>query len=147
MIITPFSVAQTWVGAREVLGNKSNPLIVAMLQTCDTGTDNDEVAWCSAFVNFICKQLRLPRSKSLAAKSWMDVGFPISVFDAKPDADIVIFNRTANPALGHVGFFAGIDSHQEEANKTIVILGGNQSNSVSLQHFPIDQIAGVRRLI
>jgi uncharacterized protein (TIGR02594 family) len=147
MIITPFQVAQTWVGTKELPGNENCPAILAMIDSCDhAGKISDEIAWCSAFINFICKQLRLPRSKSLAAKSWLNVGFPVSIHDAQPDSDIVIFNRTANPALGHVGFFAGIDPHKDEANQTLVILGGNQSNSVSLQHYPIDQVAGVRRL-
>jgi uncharacterized protein (TIGR02594 family) len=108
---------------------------------------HDEIPWCSAFVNFICKQLKLPRSKSLSAKSWLAVGIPISIEEARPDADIVIFNRTNNPALGHVAFYAGYDPHISEPNKSVVVLGGNQGNQVSLQYFPVNKIAGVRRLI
>lgn len=145
--ITPFTLMQQLVGTKELSGNADNPLILAMLQCCDSSVSHDEVPWCSAGLNFICKLANAPRSKSLAAKSWLKAGRPIDLSDAIPGWDVVILNRGNNPALGHVGLFAGIDMHNEEANATLVILGCNQSNSISLQHFPIGSVAGVRRLI
>lgn len=148
MIITPFQVAQTFVGIKEFSGAQDNPLILAMLQTCPTpAVLNDEVAWCSAFVNFIAKMLKLPRSHSLAAKSWLEVGYPLYIGDGIVDSDIVVFNRGTNPALGHVGFFAGTSPGVSGASFKVHILGGNQGNSVSLQDFPVSDIAGIRRLI
>lgn len=150
MLITPFQVAQTFVGIKELPGNTNNPLILAMIQTCNSSVQlNDEVPWCSAFVNFVAKLLKLPRTHSLAAKSWLDVGHVVtSPGYAQIDSDIVILNRTANPALGHVGFFAGLaDSVHYNNEAKIYILGGNQNNSVSLQAFPLNQVAGIRRLI
>ena len=42
---------------------------------------------------------------------------------------------------GHVGFYVGL--HEED----IMILGGNQSNSVSLKMYPKEILLGVRRLL
>lgn len=143
MQITPLTVAMQFVGTKELTGNLDNSLILAMIQTCDCSSTElkDEIPWCSAFVNFICKTLNLPRSKSLAARSWLGVGSPIGINYANADCDIVILKRGLNPAQGHVGFFAGED------NAGIHILGGNQNNSVSLQVFPVGDVVGVRRLI
>jgi hypothetical protein len=43
-------------------------------------------------------------------------------------------------APGHVGFFAGVDGTK------ILVLGGNQSDSVSIGSYPKNTLLGVRRL-
>jgi uncharacterized protein (TIGR02594 family) len=141
MITTPFEMAQTFMGTKEVEGIVDNPLILAMLRTDDTWPKNDEVPWCSAFMNFVCKCCRVVRSKSLAAKSWLNFGLSINLNEAQIGFDVIILHRGTNPANGHVGFYAGMDG----ANK-VRVLGGNQSNSVSIDSFPVSRIAGVRRL-
>ena len=142
MIITPFQIAQTLVGNKELLGKADNPLILAMIQTCNAidGELHDEIPWCSAFINFIAKLTRLPRSHSLAARSWLEIGIPLSTPQLTVDSDIIILKRgTGNQ--GHVGFFAGFEGEY------IIILGGNQSNSVNLQKFIDTDVIGMRRLV
>ena len=147
MNITAFDLAQRFVGVRELPGDKDNPFVMAML-TLDQGwPQHDEVPWCSAFVNFIAWMLRLPRSKSLGARSWLQVGTPVISSIATPRSDVIVVTRGANPAgpevinaPGHVGFFAGWDNHG------VAILGGNQGNSVGVAVFPAERILGVRRL-
>lgn len=141
MITSPFQVAHRFIGVKELEGSANNPLIIAMIDTCQEGIIDDEVPWCSAFVNFIHKFLGLPRTHSLRAKSWLEIGVSISLPYAMPDSDILILHRTDNPALGHVGYFAGV--HEDK----VLVLGGNQNNSVSIQSFPISKIAGIRRII
>jgi uncharacterized protein (TIGR02594 family) len=145
MVITPFQVAQTFIGIKELDGDKDNPLILAMIQSCNPISEElkDEIPWCSAFVNFVCKHLRLPRSHSLAARSWLNIGQVVTRFELLCDADIVVFKRGIDPRKGHVGFFAGYNNEKQAVH----ILGGNQSNSVSLQQFNIEEIIGCRRLI
>lgn len=139
--MTAFELALRYVGVKEMsIGN--HPLIMWWLSLSGYEPDApDEIPWCSAFVNGIAWELRLPRSKSARARSWLNVGYPVTLYDSKPDYDIVVLKRGTNPDLGHVGFFAGT----EEGNK-VVILGGNQSNSVSLQQYFISDVVGVRRL-
>lgn len=147
-MITPFSIMQQLVGTRELIGDKDNPLILAMIATCNfSGESHDEVPWCSAGLNFVAKLANCPRSKSLSAKSWLGVGQVINLDDAVVGYDIIIFNRGSNKALGHVGLFAGFDHHTDEPNSSVVILGANQGNAISLQHFPVGDVVGVRRLI
>ena len=143
-----YELAQRFVGTKEVNGTTSNPQVLAMLRLDDTWPDDDSVPWCSAFTNYIAWLLRLPRSKSLRARSWLLVGEVIDLNSAEPGFDVVIFKRGsgAQPgadvidAAGHVGFYAGMDSTK------ILVLGGNQGDSVSISSYPKSRLLGVRRL-
>jgi len=138
--VDAFDLAQRFVGIREVAGAVHNPQIVAMLRLDGADIADDETPWCSAFANYIAWLLRLPRSHSLAARSWLGVGLVVTPSNASVGFDVVILDRPPNPASGHVGFFAGYD------NTTVRILGGNPGNAVSIIGFPRSRILGVRRL-
>lgn len=147
MTITAFDLAQRFIGTKEAAGVSNNPLVVAMLKLDNAWPEGDDVPWCSAFVNFIAWLLRLPRSKSLSARSWLQVGTPVPIADAAVGFDVVILNRSKGPsnpdildAPGHVGLFGGREG------ASVIVLGGNQGDSVSLQRFPIADVLGIRRL-
>ncbi len=149
LAVTPFDVAARFIGTKESPGVAANPLILSMLRLDATWPAQDEVAWCSAFVNFIAWLLRLPRSKSLSARSWLKVGEPITIEQAEPGFDIVILRRGVNSpgpevlqAPGHVGFFAGLRA----SDGAVQLLGGNQGNAVSIAAFAAKDVLGVRRL-
>jgi uncharacterized protein (TIGR02594 family) len=153
MNITAFDLAQRFVGAREVPGALRNPQIMAMLQLDNKWPEDDSVAWCSAFVNYIAWLLRLPRSKDLRARSWLNVGRPVFGKDLTVGFDIAILSRTDNDpdetvidAPGHVGFYGGFDKYPPEQFQNIYILGGNQDDSVNITMFPVQRILGLRRL-
>ena len=137
--ITAFEMAQRFVGITEVPGTKDNPTVMAMLKLDNSWPQNDEVPWCSAFANYIAWLLRLPRSKSLGARSWLNVGVPVKLEDAVAGFDVVILAR-GEPPQGHVGFFAG------SSPTMISVLGGNQGNKVSIQEYARDRLLGIRRL-
>lgn len=167
LTVTPFSLAQRFVGVKEAPGAASNPMIQAMLGL-DLGTVmGDDVAWCSAFANYIAWLLRLPRSKSLAARSWLRVGTVVpSLKDAVPGFDVVILKRGEGDqpgpdviaAPGHVGFFAGYEAGRLEpasegapftmkiGEGRVHLLAGNQGDMVSVATFPESRVLGVRRL-
>lgn len=146
--ITAYKLAERFIGTTEILGNMHNPHIIAMLKLDSKWPDGDEVPWCSAFINYICWLLRLPRSKSLMARSWLEVGKPIHMIQAKPGFDVVILKRgkdqpgpEVTSAPGHVGFYAGeVDNH-------ILLLGGNQSNQVNVTPYDTHRVLGFRRLL
>lgn len=140
MYITPYQLAERFTGIQEISGSMDNPQIMAMLKLDNVWPEHDEVPWCSAFMNYVCWLMRLPRSKSLAARSWLDIGRPISLEDAKAEYDVVILNRPPNPESGHVGFFAGWEDDQ------IYLLGGNQGDTVKVSAFDSSRVIGVRRL-
>ena len=124
---------------KEVPGVKDNPFIVWCLSTCNLDT-HDETPWCSAFVNGICYILGITRSNSAWARSWLMYGEPIELENAEVGFDICIFQRGTGQQ-GHVGFYAGMKDEK------IMILGGNQSDSVSVMLFGKDKLLGVRRLV
>lgn len=134
-------IASRFLGLREIKGQVHNPQILAMLKLDNIWPQGDEIAWCSAFVNYVCWILDVPRSRSLAARSWLSVGAEVKLTEALRGRDIVVLSRGDNPALGHVGFFHSLDGLGVE------ILGGNQNDMVNVDRFPIARVVGVRRLI
>ncbi len=145
---TPLDVARVFIGTEEVSGTIDNPQILAMLKLDNKWPENDEVPWCSAFVNYICKLGGLPRSKSLLARSWLEVADEVKLEDAEPGFDIVVLKRGGGEqpgpenttASGHVGFYVGHD-------RTFVrLLGGNQGDSVKESSYHVSRILSIRRL-
>ena len=145
---TAFDIAQRFVGIKEVGGSVDNPQIMAMLKLDNDWPEADEVPWCSAFANYVAWLLRLPRSKSLRARSWLQVGRGILLDNAAPGYDVVILKRGKGEqpgpevinAPGHVGFYAG------RFGDFVEVLGGNQSDTVKISRYPVKNILGVRRL-
>lgn len=145
--MNPFDLAERFSGIREVGGSVDNPQIMAMLRLDNKWPTGDEVPWCSAFVSYICWLLRLPRSTSLRARSWLTVGVPVSMTDARK-GDIVILTRGKGDqpgpevldAPGHVGFYAGL------TDQFVEVLGGNQSDTVKVSRYPQKTILGIRRV-
>jgi uncharacterized protein (TIGR02594 family) len=148
MNITAYWVAERFEGTKEVPGRAANPQVMAMLNLDSAWPEDDEVPWCSGFVNYVCWILRLPRSKSLRARSWLNVGRPIPLNEAEVGWDVVIFNRADGPhdpniidAPGHVAFYAGMLD-----NDWVYVLGGNQGDTVKVSRYPVSDVLGVRRL-
>jgi len=149
MNISAFDIAQRFVGIKEVGGSVDNPQIMAMLKLDMDWPEADEVPWCSAFANYVCWLLRLPRSKSLRARSWLTVGRGIQLDDAIAGFDVVVLKRGSGnqpgpeviKAPGHVGFYAG------RFGEFIEVLGGNQSDTVKVSRYKKSKLLGVRRLL
>lgn len=145
--IDAFDVAQRFAGIEEFDGQLDNPQLMAMLKLDVDWPEGDEVPWCSAFVNYVCWLLRLPRSKSLRARSWLQVGTAVPLSEADR-GDIVVLTRGAGDqpgaevieAPGHVGFYAGVDGNWIE------VLGGNQSNTVKVSRYPKSRLLSIRRI-
>ena len=143
MNITLFDIAQRFVGIKEIPGkDKNNSQIMAMLNLDQNWPESDEVAWCSAFLNYCAWLLRLPRSKSLMARSWLQVGRPINFNEAKPGFDVVVLWRGLidDGKSGHVGLFAVY------VKDGVCLLSGNQNDSVLISAYPVEKILGIRRL-
>lgn len=148
MAITPLDVAQKFLGVKEQAGQGSNPLVLAMLQHVASWPKDDAVAWCAAFVGFVCWLTGMPETHSLAARSWLLAGRSVPLVEATPGYDIVVLKRGSDSpgplvlaAEGHVGFYVN------QGLTFVRVLGGNQADSVSIEEFPIDRILDVRRLL
>ena len=144
--MTPYQVAQRFIGIKEMPGHDMNTaMIMAFLQLDAQWPQDDEVPWCSGFVNWCHWFAKYPRTESLRARSWLLLGTPTDLNQAEP-GDIVIFNRGGpqDPdiieAPGHVGFYMSSDQ------TFIHTLGGNQSNQVKESVYPINDLLGIRQI-
>ena len=148
--MTAYDIARRYLGTKERPGTQHNPHIVAWLEDAGLGRNTaDETPWCAVFVRHVAWLTGIPVPRLPArARSWLTVGEPIALADAVPGWDIVILKRGTGDqpgpetlsAPGHVGFFAG------RTGDSVLLLGGNQVNSVSVQPFPVSRVLGVRRL-
>lgn len=149
MQISAYDLATRFIGVKEIPGSRANPMVLAMLQLDGDWPQDDSVPWCSAFTNYIAWLLRLPRSKALNARSWLSVGRPVPLASARCGFDVVILKRGigAQPgpevlnAPGHVGFYGSTEGDR------ILLLGGNQGDTVSVGRYPVADLLGVRRLL
>ena len=91
--VTAYSLAERFIGVDEIEGNASNPHVLAMLQLDQDWPEGGHVPWCSAFMNYVAWLLRLPRSKNLRARSWLQVGRSVDLSDAEVGFDVVVLKR------------------------------------------------------
>ena len=135
-----YALASEEVGMQEIKGPMHNPEIVQMFADVGHGwVKDDETAWCAAFNGAMLERAGLPSTRKLNARSYLDWGEPVDLAEAEP-GDIVVFSRgDPNGWQGHVGFFV------RNAGTHIEVLGGNQSNSVSVARYPKSRLLGVRR--
>ena len=130
----PFAWADLHVS--ETPGRSDNPRIVDYFRRVGHAyVQGDETPWCAAFVGACLERAGLRSTRSLAARSYLGWGveMPAPSFGA-----IVVLSRGADPALGHVGFLVGLtDAH-------VIVLGGNQSNAVTVAAFDRARVLGWR---
>lgn len=138
--MTSYDFAQRYIGLKEIAGPKADATIAAMFAKAGhPEIKSDEVSWCAAFVGACLVDVGMKGTGSLAARSYLKWGRPVDLAEAQP-GDVVVFWRVKPDGWqGHVGFFAG------QTAKTIKVLGGNQSDSVSYGFYPKDRLLGVRR--
>lgn len=137
-------VAFNELGVREVEGSGDNPRIVEYHAATSGKFHDDEVPWCSSFVNWCFEQSGVSRTNSALARSWLGWGKSITY---PPPGAVAVLSRGAGPqpgpevmsAPGHVGFYLGHATAVE-----VLILGGNQEDSVSIGRFPALSVLGFR---
>lgn len=135
-----FAEAIKYYKVREIPGKKNNPLIVEWTKSILSWANDDEVPWCSAFLNAMAEAAGLEKTSKANARSWLDIGIEI---DNPVVGDVVVFWReNQNSWKGHVGVFVGFS----EDGKNILVLGGNQGNEVNISKYPIYRLLGYRRL-
>lgn len=155
LAVTALDLAGRFRGLREAPGAASNAQVLGMLRLDVSTVAGDDVPWCSAFVNYVAWLLDLPRSKSLAARSWLTVGTPVSIDEAEAGFDVVVLKRGLGPqpgpevvrgASGHVGFFVSASGLLGAPPGMVLVLGGNQSDAVGVAAFRAADVLGIRRL-
>lgn len=130
------ALAELADGVAEVQGPKSNPRIAEYLSSVNQ-PGNDEIAWCSAFVNWCVIRAGLEGTNSAAARSWLKWGQPAENFQF---GSILVMSRGTSSWQGHVGFYLGLKAGQ------FLLLGGNQGDRLSLAYFPLGKVLGLREI-
>jgi uncharacterized protein (TIGR02594 family) len=133
--------AKKHIGTTEIAGLTHNPKIVRYF--ADVGhswVQDDETPWCAAFVGSVLASIGIEGTNKLNARSYLDWGNPVDI-DAAQDGDVIVFwRKSPSGPYGHVGFFAG---WADSGNP--LVLGGNQSDSVSIAEYPRGRVLAVRR--
>lgn len=135
-----FNEAIKYHGVKEIPGKQHNSIIVGWSQRILSWVNDDEISWCSSFLNAMAENVGLEHSGKANARSWLDVGTPI---ENPVIGDVVIYWRVSpTDWRGHVGIFVGYSYD----GKSILTLGGNQSNQVNISPYSVDRLLGFRRL-
>lgn len=128
------------INTKEIVGTKHNQTIIDWAE--EVGVDKvytkDEIPWCGLYVAVVCQRAKKdikPVGNVLWARNWSKFG------ESKKKAglgDVLVFSRGSG---GHVGFYIG------ENETHYYVLGGNQSNEVSIVKIRKDRTLSIRRPI
>lgn len=135
--------ARACIGEAEIPGPSSNSWIRDLWHRLKGGawfwkhygSDDSLLPWCGAFVAYCLQEAGLGYPQRYAsARAWLDWGTKLVT---PVQGCIVVFER---PGGGHVGFVAGRDKRTRD----LLVLGGNQSDRVSIMRFDSRRILGFR---
>ncbi len=133
-----FKEACRLIGTREHPGAGSSPVIVDWASDIGISYGGDDIPWCGLFVGH-CITSTLDREPTppslLSARSWERFGIRT---EPTPGAVMVFWRKSKQSGLGHVGFYAGED------RAAYRIIGGNQSDAVSLAWIAKDRLVASR---
>ncbi len=123
-------------GVHERRGRADHPDIMSLYRDVGhPGIAHDETPWCAAFLGACLERAGERSTRSLMARSYSQWGVRLS----KPRTGaVVVLSRGPDPVYGHVGFWLG-----ETASK-LFLLGGNQSDSISVTSFDKRRLIDVR---
>jgi len=131
-----YEIAKGEHGIQEVPGpDAHNPRILEYHSTTTLNATEDEISWCSSFVNWCALEAGIKGTNSAAARSWLKWGKKLS---QPREGCVVVFSRPLSNWMGHVGFFK-----RKEGND-ILVLGGNQANRVNYSSYSASRLLGYR---
>jgi uncharacterized protein (TIGR02594 family) len=126
--------ARRHIGLRELAGSAHEPKILAWWRAIRrSGIKDDETPWCAAFVGGCLEAVGIVSSRFESARSYEAWGQPL---EASAVGAVVVLRRDGG---GHVGFEVGRD-----AAGNVLLLGGNQSNRVSIAAFDPQRVVARR---
>jgi uncharacterized protein (TIGR02594 family) len=129
------------VGLKEIPGPQHNPLILEMFRKVGASWfDADEVPWCGAYqgAQFIDHGLpALSGGKSVQARQWhhQKWGIEVPIEEAPPGTLIVLRRGAYDGSSGHVAQLHRLIRDAAGNVTGFVLVGGNQSNAVSLSQY------------
>ena len=88
---------------------------------------DDETPWCALFANYMLLRSDRVYQCSARVKDFLEDGFGLRLKEPTYGCLVIL-----DPY--HVGFFVGY------SGRDVLVLGGNQSNSVNISRFPVESI-------
>lgn len=146
---SPFSrvltIAENEIGVKEWAGDEHNPRILEYHATTTLGDwarSQDEVPWCSSFVNWAFWRAGIEGTDNALAASWKYWGQKVDLEDWRP-GDVMVLKRKRRRGGYHVLFPYGVD------RRHVAGLGGNQSDAVQMSVYSRRKydIVAVRRAV
>jgi len=140
--------ARRFIGRKELPGPESAPWIEKLWFKLRAGWlwalygDDSTLAWCGLFVAACLNELGYALPKHwYRARAWLELDTPadkrrLQALDFPAVGCIVVFERKGG---GHVGFVVG-----QSVYGHLMVLGGNQGNSVSILPFDRERVLGYR---
>lgn len=135
-----------FLGLKEIPGKGYNPIIKNWAKDLNIQGiyRNDDESWCAVFISWLCWFCKKPMVGTgyflVRAASYLKWGTSVKLVDACL-GDICVFKR---PGGNHVGLLIAV-SKVEDKITTLHILGGNQSNAVTITELSAARCIGVRR--
>lgn len=133
-----FQEARRLMGLKEGAGDRDNTIILDWADHLDVHFPHDVIPWCGLFVGH-CVGATLTTeplpTNVLGARNWLKFGAPCT---PQPGAVLVFWRVSPGGFLGHVAFYVGEDA------TSFFVLGGNQSDSVSVARLAKDRLLGAR---
>lgn len=136
---SPAAIARGFLGKNEKVDAKA--LSGFFAKSGGQNLDPSVTAWCAAFVNAALGRAGHKGTGSLMARSFLNFGTPVK--DAGAGDVVVLARGDRNGPYGHVGFVDGVVS--KNGKQFVRVLGGNQSDNVSVQDYPMADVLGFRR--
>jgi uncharacterized protein (TIGR02594 family) len=137
------SIGLAYFGTQEVIGRGSNRTILHWSEQLNrvgvtiSDYSDDSIPWCGLFAAWVIYQRASNPAEVVAsplwARNWAKYGKSTKVAGL---GDVLVFVRKGG---GHVGFYVGEDS------RCYHVLGGNQSNAVTITRIQKDRCIAVRR--
>lgn len=125
------------IGVLETPGAQDNPTIMGWADEVGIARNvysSDEIPWCGLYMAVVMKRAgRDVVNNPLWARSWARFGVPTSV---AMRGDVLVFKRGSG---GHVGIYVAED------DTCYHVLGGNQSNQVSVTRILKSRCISIRR--
>ena len=138
------AAALQYFGIKEVPGKGSNPVILDMAKGLGIGNiyTDDDISWCALFINHLIRitgkpilQIGHDPYNYLRAKYMLHWGNQVPA-GSEMFGDVMIFDREGG---GHTALYVA------ESGTTFFVLGGNQSNTVSITEIAKSRLLGARR--
>ena len=129
--------ARKLFGTREVAGSANNPLLLGWAKEVGLAKSytDDAIPWCGLFMAVVAKRAgKTVVDDPLWARNWATFG---KAADEAQLGDVLVFRRAES--AGHVGLYVGEDYGAYH------VLGGNQSDGVTITRIARDRCIAVRR--